>query len=312
MNKIAVLIPCYNEEMTIGKVIQDFQNELPHATIYVYDNNSDDKTFEIATAFGVVVRKEHKQGKGNVVRSMFRDIDADIYILIDGDDTYPVEEIHKLIQPIKDGQADMVIGDRLSNGTYTSENKRSFHNLGNNLVRNLINGLFQGKVQDIMTGYRVFNRVFVKNIPIMSKGFQIETEMSVFSLVNRMNIVEIPITYRDRPAGSESKLNTVKDGIKVLLTLFNLYKNYRPLYFFGLTALIFAIAGGIIGIPVIVEFIQTDYIYKVPSAILASALFIISFLFTFLGLTLDYLASNERVKFEMKVNDFIYHEHHQS
>ena len=210
--EIAVLVPCYNEELTVEKVIRDFNEYLPEAKVYVYDNNSTDKTYEMAVKAGAIVKKERRQGKGNVVRSMFRDIDADVYIMMDGDDTYPVEEIRKLIEPVVNGEADMVIGDRLSNGTYAAENKRGFHNFGNNLVRNLINRLFNGNINDIMTGYRVFNRTFVKTMPVMSEGFQIETELSIFSLVNRFKIVEIPITYRDRPEGSVSKLNTFKDG----------------------------------------------------------------------------------------------------
>ena len=218
--EIAVLVPCYNEELTVEKVIRDFNEYLPEAKVYVYDNNSTDKTYEMAVKAGAIVKKERRQGKGNVVRSMFRDIDADVYIMMDGDDTYPVEEIRKLIEPVVNGEADMVIGDRLSNGTYAAENKRGFHNFGNNLVRNLINRLFNGNINDIMTGYRVFNRTFVKTMPVMSEGFQIETELSIFSLVNRFKIVEIPITYRDRPEGSVSKLNTFKDGFRVLMTLF--------------------------------------------------------------------------------------------
>ena len=232
MEKIAVLIPCYNEELTVEKVVTDFKRELPAADIYVYDNNSKDKTADLASAAGAIVRKETAQGKGNVVRTMFKNIDADVYILVDGDDTYPADEVHKLIQPVLEGNADMVIGDRLSNGTYFEENKRGFHGFGNNLVKNLINFLFKSNINDIMTGYRVYSRRFVKNMPVMSSGFQIETEMTIFSLVYRMKLVEIPITYRDRPAGSESKLNTFSDGFKVLVKLFDLFKNYRPMLFF--------------------------------------------------------------------------------
>lgn len=198
MSKVAVLIPCYNEELTVEKVVKDFKKELPTADIYVYDNNSKDKTATLALAAGAIVRKETAQGKGNVVRAMFKDIDADVYILVDGDDTYPADEVHKLIQPVLEGCADMVIGDRLSNGTYFEENKRGFHGFGNNLVKNLINFLFKSNINDIMTGYRVYSRRFVKNMPVMSSGFQIETEMTIFSLVYRMKLVEIPITYRDR------------------------------------------------------------------------------------------------------------------
>lgn len=230
--KIAVLIPCYNEELTVSKTVRDFKKELPDADIYVYDNNCTDNTATLALEAGAIVRKEPHQGKGNVVRSMFRDIDADAYVLVDGDDTYPAEEVHALLKPVLEESADMVIGDRLSNGTYYSENKRKFHDFGNNLVRDLINRLFHGHIKDIMTGYRVFSRRFVKCITIQSEGFQIETEMSIYALTTHMNLVEIPITYRDRPEGSFSKLNTYKDGMKVLILLFDLYKNYRPLYFF--------------------------------------------------------------------------------
>lgn len=236
-NEIAVLIPCYNEEITIEKTVKDFKKALPKAKIYVYNNNSTDKTVEKAKKAGAIVRNEYQQGKGNVVRSMFRDVDADIYVLVDGDDTYPADEIDKLIKPVKDGRADMVIGDRLSS-TYYSENKRPFHNFGNNLVRNLVNFLFGSNIKDIMTGYRVFSRRFVKSIPIMSDGFQIETEMSVFALVYHMDIVEIPVTYRDRPEGSYSKLDTFKDGKKVLIKLFDLFKEYRPLLLFGILSLL--------------------------------------------------------------------------
>ena len=223
MEKIAVLIPCYNEELTIEKVVKDFKKELPDADIYVYDNNSKDKTAEIAKNAGAIVKHEYKQGKGNVVRSMFRDIDADIYVMVDGDDTYPAEFVHELIKPIRDGQADMTIGDRLSNGTYQEENKRKFHEFGNNLVKKGINMLFDTKLKDIMTGYRVFNKIFVKNMPVMTPKFEIETEMTLYALDKKYIIKEIPIIYRDRPEGSESKLNTVSDGIKVVKTIFNMF-----------------------------------------------------------------------------------------
>lgn len=229
---VAVLIPCYNEEQTIAKVIGDFKRALPEAMIYVYDNNSSDHTAQEARQAGAIVRREKRQGKGNVVRSMFQDIEAQAYVLVDGDDTYPADQIHVLLDPVLNGEADMAIGDRLSNGTYYSENKRAFHQFGNNLVRDLINHLFKGSVRDIMTGYRVFSRRFVKCMPVRSQGFQIETEMTVFALVMRLKIVEEPIDYRDRPEGSFSKLHTFRDGWHVLLTLFDLYKDYRPMYFF--------------------------------------------------------------------------------
>lgn len=308
MEKIAVLIPCYNEELTVEKVVSDFRKELPNADIYVYDNNSKDKTAALASAAGAIVRKETAQGKGNVVRTMFKDIDADVYILVDGDDTYPADEVHKLIQPVLEGNADMVIGDRLSNGTYFEENKRGFHGFGNNLVKNLINFLFKSNINDIMTGYRVYSRRFVKNMPVMSSGFQIETEMTIFSLVYRMKLVEIPITYRDRPAGSESKLNTFSDGFKVLVKLFDLFKNYRPMLFFSCISLLFIIIGFIIGIPVITEFIRTSFITKIPSAVLAASLFIIAFLLFMVGIILDAIKNQMCVLFECQLNQFEYQE----
>ena len=303
--KVAVLVPCYNEELTVEKVVGDFKKELPTAEIYVYDNNSKDRTNELAHKAGAIVRKEYKQGKGNVVRSMFQDIDADVYVLVDGDDTYPADEVHKLIDPVINQNADMVIGDRLSNGTYFEENKRGFHGFGNNLVKNLINSLFKSNINDIMTGYRAYSKRFVKCMPVMSDGFQIETEMTIFSLVYRMNVVEVPITYRDRPAGSTSKLNTFSDGFKVLVTLFNLFKDYRPFLFFGMLSLIFCIAGLIVGIPVIVEFINTAYITKVPSAILAASLSVIAFIILLVGIILDYLKNQTQLLFQMHVNEFM-------
>lgn len=307
MNKIAVLIPCYNEELTVEKVVNDFKKELPTADIYVYDNNSIDRTNELARKAGAIVKKETAQGKGNVVRSMFRDIDADIYVMVDGDDTYPADEVHKLVDAVKEG-ADMVIGDRLSNGTYANENKRGFHNLGNNLVRWLINKIFKNDINDIMTGYRAFSKRFVKTNSIMSPGFQIETELTITTLVYRYNVKEIPIIYRDRPNGSESKLNTFSDGFKVLVTLFDLYKDYKPLYFFGILSVIFFVLGLLIGIPVISEFIRMSYVYKVPSAILASGLIIISVLLMMLGLILDHSSNMEKREHELKVNEWIYRE----
>lgn len=303
--KVAVLVPCYNEELTVEKVVGDFKKELPTAEIYVYDNNSKDRTNELAHKAGAIVRKEYKQGKGNVVRSMFQDIDADVYVLVDGDDTYPADEVHKLIDPVINQNADMVIGDRLSNGTYFEENKRGFHGFGNNLVKNLINSLFKSNINDIMTGYRAYSKRFVKCMPVMSDGFQIETEMTIFSLVYRMNVVEVPIAYRDRPAGSTSKLNTFSDGFKVLITLFNLFKDYRPFLFFGMLSLFFCIAGLIVGIPVIVEFVNTAYITKVPSAILAASLSVIAFIILLVGIILDYLKNQTQLLFQMHVNEFM-------
>ena len=303
--KIAILIPCYNEELTIKKVISDFKHELNNADIYVYDNNSKDNTYNIAKDAGAIVVKETAQGKGNVVRSMFRDIDADVYVMVDGDDTYPADEVHKLIDKIINENIDMVIGDRLSNGTYAEENKRGFHGFGNNLVKGLINSIFKSELHDIMTGYRAFSKKFVKTNAIMSPGFQIETELTISSLVHRYKVVNVPITYRDRPEGSESKLNTFGDGFKVLVTLFDLCKGYRPLLFFGVISFIVMILGLIVGTPVIIEFVLTHYVRKVPSAILASGLFVISFLLLMLGLITDHISNTEKRSHELYVNNWI-------
>lgn len=300
--KIAVLIPCYNEELTVEKTVSDFKRVLPNADIYVYNNNSKDRTKELALKAGAIVRDEYRQGKGAVVRSMFRDIDADVYIMVDGDDTYPAEEVEGLITPVLEGKADMVIGDRLSS-TYYTENKRPFHNFGNSLVKGLINFLFKSDLNDIMTGYRSFSKKFVKCMPVMSDGFQIETEMTIFALTNNMQVVNVPITYRDRPEGSESKLNTFSDGFKVLLTLFNLFKDNRPFLFFGCLSLIIFIVGLIVGVPVIDEFIKTAYITKVPSAVLAAALMINSFLLLSVGIILDAIKNEKRYLFECHMND---------
>jgi len=300
--KVAVLIPCYNEELTVSKVVKDFKKALSKADIYVYNNNSIDRTKELAIKAGAIVKDEFAQGKGNVVRSMFRDIDADVYVMVDGDDTYPADEVKKLIDPVKEGKADMVIGDRLSS-TYYEENKRPFHNFGNSLVKGLINFLFKSNLDDIMTGYRAFSKRFVTCMPVMSDGFQIETEMTIFALTNNMKVVNVPITYRDRPKGSESKLNTVSDGIKVLLTLFNLFKDNRPFLMFGILSLIFLVIGLIIGLPVIIEFAETEYVTKVPSAVLAAAIMINSFLLFNVGIILDSIKNQKRYLFECHVND---------
>ena len=297
--KVAVLIPCYNEELTIGKVIDDFKKELPEANIYVYDNNSRDKTGEIAKEHGAIVIKEYRQGKGNVVRTMFRDIDADIYIMIDGDDTYPAEAARKLMEPIIKNEADMVIGDRLSNGTYAKENKRAFHNLGNNLVQGLIGLLFKNEIKDIMTGYRVFNRFFVKTMPVMSEGFQIETEMSIHALDKKFRLKEIPIEYRDRPAGSESKLNTFRDGYRVIKALIGLFKDYKPLLFFGTISIVSLILGLLAGVPVIVEFALTRFITKVPSAILAVGFIVVAVVSLACGLILDTISATDKRNYEL-------------
>ncbi|ADF42006.1 glycosyltransferase family 2 protein [Priestia megaterium] len=300
--KVAVLIPCYNEEVTIGKVIDDFKRELPSADIYVYDNNSKDRTSEIALEHGAIVKKEFKQGKGNVVRSMFQEIDADCYVMVDGDDTYPAEFVHQLIEPIRNREANMVIGDRLSNGTYLEENKRAFHNFGNNLVRSLINGLYKSNIKDIMTGYRAYDKLFVKSIPVMSPGFEIETEMSLHALDKRFRLKEIAIDYRDRPEGSESKLNTFSDGFKVLRMIFTLFKEYKPLQFFSIWTVLFIIAGLAVGAPVLYEFFDTGFITKVPSSILATGLMVLGVLSFVCGLILDTIASLNRKQYELELN----------
>lgn len=297
--KTAVLIPCYNEEQTIEKVIKDFKKELPEAEIYVYDNNSKDKTAQIAEVNGAIVKHEYRQGKGNVVRSMFRDIDADIYVMVDGDDTYPAEEVHKLMEPVVNGQADMVIGDRLTNGTYQKENKRHFHEFGNQLVRKAINVAFKTNLKDIMTGYRVFNKIFVKNMPVLSPKFEIETEMSLHALDKKFIIKEIPIVYRDRPAGSESKLNTISDGMKVIKTIVKMFKDFKPRQFFWIFSLLFVALGLLVGIPVIVEFIRTGYITKMPSAILATGIMILAIIIAQCGVVLDTVVKQHREKYEL-------------
>ena len=299
--KTAVLIPCYNEEITIEKFIKDFKKELPDAEIYVYNNNSKDKTAEIAEKNGAIVRHEYRQGKGNVVRSMFREIDADIYVMVDGDDTYPAEEVHKLIKPVVDGEADMVIGDRLTNGTYQKENKRHFHEFGNNLVKKSINVAFKTDLKDIMTGYRVFNKLFVKTMPVMSPKFEIETEMSLHALDKKFIIKEIPIVYRDRPEGSSSKLNTVNDGIKVLKTIIKMFKDFKPRQFFWLISLIFVVIGLLVGIPVITEFFRTGFITKVPSAILATGIMIFALIIAQCGVILDTVVKQNREKYELEL-----------
>ena len=300
--KIAVLIPCYNEEKTIKKVALSFQKELPNAQIYIYNNNSTDKTLKIANSIpNVIVRNEYKQGKGNVVRKMFQEIDADIYVMVDGDNTYPAKAVHKLIEPIINKEADMVVGDRLSNGTYKYENKRKFHFLGNQLVKNIINILFKSKLNDIMSGYRVFNKKLVKSVPILSEGFELETELTLSCLDKRYIIKEIPINYKDRPKGSVSKLNTFKDGFKVLKTIFKIYKNYKPFRFFCLLSLFFLILGLTVVIPVIIEFIKTSYITKIPSSILATGLILMSCISFQSGLILDTIVKNNKENYELSI-----------
>ena len=300
-NKIAVLIPCYNEEVTIHKVVSDFKRELPDADIYVYDNNSSDNTSKLAKDAGAIVRFEPRQGKGNVVRQMFRDIDADCYLMVDGDDTYPAESARELCEPILNGEADMTVGDRLSNGTYAEENKRAFHGFGNDLVRAMIKWIYGYSFDDVMTGYRAFSRPFVKTFPVMSEGFQIETEISIHAVDRRWRIKDVPIVYRDRPEGSVSKLNTIGDGMKVMIAIASLFKNYRPLKFFSLAALVLAAIGLLLGIPVIVEFFETGFVPRLPTALLATAFMFLCGLSFATGLVLDNLAKTERKQWELEV-----------
>ena len=267
--KIAILIPCYNEVVTIGKVVSDFKRELPEAEVIVYDNNSSDGTDEAARNAGATVYYERRQGKGNVVRSMFRNIDADCYVLVDGDDTYPASAVKELIKPVINNGADMVVGDRLST-TYFTENKRAFHNFGNKLVKNLINRLFKGSVNDIMTGYRAFSKTFVKSFPVVSKGFEIETEMTIHALDKNMYIVEVPIEYKDRPEGSVSKLNTVQDGMKVMRTIAKLFRDYKPFVFFSIISALVFLFGFAFFVVVLVEYFETGLVTKIPTLIVSS------------------------------------------
>jgi glycosyltransferase involved in cell wall biosynthesis len=297
--EIALLIPCYNEEITIAKVIKDFKEQIPDLKVYVYDNNSKDNTYEVAKQAGAIVDREYRQGKANVVRSMFEKIDADIYIMVDGDDTYPAKHVKDLLAPVLNDGYDMVIGDRLTNGTYSAENKRNFHEFGNNLVKNLINKLFKAKLRDIMSGYRVFSKKFIKNYPVLYSGFELETDMTIFSLHNNFLMKEIPIDFQDRPEGSESKLNTFTDGFKVLMTIFNLFRHYKPLLFFGIFSALSLLLALVFGIPVIREYYLYHYVYKVPSAVLASGLVLVSILTFAIGLILDTISRMDRKSFEL-------------
>ena len=296
--KIAVLIPCYNESKTIEKVVKDYKKELPNADIYVYDNNSSDGTDEIAKNAGAIVKYEYKQGKGNVIRSMFKDIDADCYLMIDGDDTYSAGNAKEMCKYILDGKADMVIGDRLSS-TYFTENKRPFHNFGNKLVRWLINTLFKSNVKDIMTGYRAFSYEFVKTFPVLSKGFEIETEMTIHALDKNFLLKEIPIGYKDRPAGSVSKLNTYSDGIKVLKTIARLFKEYKPMIFFGIVSTLFFIISMIFATPVFIEYFKTGLVPRFPTLIFSGFLLIISMLMLVCGIILEVVVKKHRQLFEL-------------
>ena len=307
-HSVAVLLPCYNEEVTIGNVVRDFRAALPGATIYVYDNNSTDHTAEIARNAGAVVRREPRQGKGNVIRAMFEDIDADVYVMADGDDTYPADAAPAMVAKVLDGY-DMVIGDRLSS-TYFQENKRPFHNFGNRLVRGSINGLFNAHVTDIMTGYRAFSFTFVKTYPVLSRGFEVETEMTIHSLNNNLRLYEMPIQYRDRPAGSVSKLDTVGDGIKVMSTIFRMIREYKPLPFFGTIGLLIGAIGILLCGGVTYEFTKTGLVARFPTLIGAIMLVIVGLLLFATGIILDVIAKNDRKTFITDTNQFAYLRRH--
>lgn len=303
MDKIAVLIPCYNESKTVAKVINDFKEQLPEATIYVYDNNSSDGTGEIAKSCGAVVRYEYMQGKGSVIRSMFRDIDAQVYIMTDGDDTYPAEYAKEMVDLVFNKRADMVIGDRLSS-TYFTENKRPFHNMGNKIVRKLINRLFKSDINDIMTGYRAFSYQFVKTFPVLSKGFEVETEMSIHAIERNMHIENVIIDYRDRPEGSESKLNTYSDGAKVLMTIGRLYKNNKPFGFFAGFAAVLTIISTIFMIPVLYTYFKSGLVPNFPTLIVCGFVYLAAVISFFVGLILSTIMQKNRQDFELELNRF--------
>lgn len=297
-SKIAVLIPCYNESKTVAKVVKDYKKALPEAEIYVYDNNSTDDTGKLAKEAGAVVKVEHRQGKGNVVRSMFRDIEADCYLMVDGDGTYPADSAKKMCDMVLNDGVDMVIGDRLSS-TYFKENKRRFHGFGNRLVRLLINMIFRSHIKDIMTGYRAMSRDFVKTCPVLSKGFEIETEMTVQALDKNFYIKEIPVNYKDREDGSESKLNTISDGIKVMMMIVRLFEGYKPMLFFGLISLILVILALILGIPVLIEYFEIGAVPRFPSLIVAGFLVIIAVMLMVCGIILQVVARKHKELFEI-------------
>ena len=302
MDKIAVLIPCYNESRTIKKVVEDFKRVLPEATVYVYDNNSTDGTDEIARQAGAVVRYEYQQGKGNVIRRMFRDIDAECYIMIDGDDTYPVEAARELIAPVFERNADMVVGDRLSS-TYFIENKRAFHNFGNSLVRKSINTLFDADIKDMMTGYRAFSYLFVKSFPVLSKGFEIETEMSIHAADKNMQVENVIVEYRDRPEGSVSKLNTFSDGFRVLRTIARMYQTYKPMNFFGFLAVVLAALSVLFMIPVVIDYTKTGLVPHFPTLIVCGFAMLAAMQAFFSGLILKTMGQKNRQDFEMELQN---------
>lgn len=299
--KVAVLIPCYNEAVTIGKVVDDFRAALPDADVYVYDNNSKDGTARIAAEHGAIVRREPRQGKGNVVRSMFRDVDADYYLMVDGDDTYPADAAPALLAPLVADDADMTVGDRLSNGSYGEENDRAFHGFGNDLVRWLIKAIYGYSFDDVMTGYRGFNRAFVKTMPVLSEGFQIETEISIHAVDKRWRIADVPIDYRDRPEGSYSKLSTFGDGAKVLRAIASLFKDYRPMAFFGWAALLLVVLAAVAAVPVVAEFVATGLVPRIPTMLASIALAGCGALSFVTGLILDTVAKSHRRQWEIDV-----------
>lgn len=298
---VAVLIPCYNEAITIAKVIDDFRASLPQAKIYVYDNNSSDETARIAAEHGAIVRFEPRQGKGNVFRQMAREIEADYYVLVDGDDTYPAEAALELLEPLVHDKADMVVGDRISNGSYDDENDRAFHAFGNNLVRWLIKAIYGFNFNDVMTGYRAFNKVFAKTIPVTTEGFEIETELSIHAVDKRWRIKEISVDYRDRPEGSESKLSTFSDGWKVLKCIMSLFKDYRPMALFSWVSIFFVILGFLVGLPVITEYYATGLVPRLPTAILAVSLVGCGLISLASGLILDTTVKGHRKEYELDV-----------
>ena len=300
-DKIAILIPCYNESKTIEKVVTDLKKELPEAKIYVYDNNSTDGTDEIAKKAGAIVKYETKQGKGNVVRTMFRDIEADCYLMVDGDDTYPAENAREMCDYILNKNVDMVIGDRLSS-TYFIENKRPFHNCGNKIVRGLINKLFKNKIKDIMTGYRAFSYKFVKTFPVLSKGFEIETEMSIHAIDKNFTLKEIPVQYRNRPNGSRSKLNTYKDGIRVMKTIAILFKEYKPGVFFNLISLLFYIIAIMLVVPIFIEYFDTGLVPRFPTLIVGCISIVIGLLLNITSLILQVIVKKHKQLFEIQLN----------
>ena len=302
MDKIAVLIPCYNEEMTIKKVINDFKEALPEAVIYVYDNNSSDNTVKVAIDNGAIVRHEYKQGKGNVIRRMFREIDAQVYLMVDGDDTYPSSSAKEMVDLILNKQADMVVGDRLSS-TYFNENKRPFHNTGNSLVRFLINKLFDTDIKDIMTGYRAFSYEFVKTFPVLSKGFEIETEMSIHAADKNLHIENVIVDYKDRPEGSVSKLNTYSDGAKVLMMIIRLLRTYRPSIFFNILSLFLLIISVIFVIPVFSDYFKTGLVERFPTLIVCGFILLTSIISFFSGMILNTIAWKNRQDFEALFNE---------